>query len=131
MDRDVELLPGGGGEPQEADLEAVLHYVLVLGPHYLGQLLQITKLKSRNPGKKVKYSLKMVCDKLLRFSRDLNVGMSNWTGASYFTMNSITSVTATVNCLNYNLQSTVIEGVALEAWGILKYFLQCQMEALK
>ena len=71
MDRDVELLPGGGGEPQEADLEAVLHYVLVLGPHYLGQLLQITKLKSRNPGKKVKYSLKMVCDKLLRFSRDL------------------------------------------------------------
>ena len=39
----------------------------------------------------------------------VNVGMSNWTGASYFTMNSITSVTATVNCLNYNLQSTVIE----------------------
>ena len=109
MDRDVELLPGGGGEPQEADLEAVLHYVLVLGPHYLGQLLQITKLKSSNPGKKVKYSLKMVCDKLLRFTRDLNVGMSNWTGASYFTMNSITSVAATVNCLNYNLQSTVIE----------------------
>ena len=76
--------------------------LVTVRPHYLGQLLQITKLKSRNPGKKVKYSLKMVCDKLLRFSWDLNVGMSNWTGASYFTMNSITSVTATVNCTVYS-----------------------------
>ena len=44
MDRDVELLPRGGGQPQEADLEAVLHDVLVLGPHDLGQLLQVFEL---------------------------------------------------------------------------------------
>ena len=44
VDGDIQLLPGGGGQPQEADLEAVLHDVLVLRPHDLGQLLDVTEL---------------------------------------------------------------------------------------
>ena len=44
VDGDIQLLPGGGGQPQEADLEAVLHDVLVLRPHDLRQLLDVTEL---------------------------------------------------------------------------------------
>ena len=44
MDWDVKLLPRGGGQPQEANLEAVLHDVLVLRPHDLRQLLDVTEL---------------------------------------------------------------------------------------
>ena len=44
MDGDIQLLPGGGGQPQEPDLEAVLHDVLVLRPHDLRQLLDVTEL---------------------------------------------------------------------------------------
>ena len=44
MDRDIQLLSGGGGQPQEADLEAVLHNILVLRPHDLRQLLDVTEL---------------------------------------------------------------------------------------
>ena len=48
MDGDIQLLPGGGGQPQEADLEAVLHNVLVLRPHDLRQLLDVSKLDEEN-----------------------------------------------------------------------------------
>ena len=44
VDGDIELLSGGGGQPQEPDLEAVLHNVLVLRPHDLRQLLDVTEL---------------------------------------------------------------------------------------
>ena len=43
--RDVEPLPGGWGEPEEANLQAVLHDVLVLRPHDLGQLPQVGDLR--------------------------------------------------------------------------------------
>ena len=41
---DVEPLPGGWGEPEEANLQAVLHDVLVLRPHDLRQLLDVSEL---------------------------------------------------------------------------------------
>ena len=40
----VEFLPSGRGESEEANLEAVLYDVLVLGPHNLGQLPQVGDL---------------------------------------------------------------------------------------
>ena len=41
----VESLPGGWGESEEANLQAVLHDVLVLRPHDLGQLPQVGDLR--------------------------------------------------------------------------------------
>ena len=42
---DVESLPGGWGEPEEANLQTVLHDVLILRPHDLGQLPQVGDLR--------------------------------------------------------------------------------------
>ena len=45
MNGDVESLPGGRGESEEANLQTVLHYVLVLRPDDLCQLPQVRDLR--------------------------------------------------------------------------------------
>ena len=42
----VESLPGCWGESEESNLQAVLHDVLVLGPHDLSQLPQVGDLRT-------------------------------------------------------------------------------------